>query len=290
MIDAGCIYMSLIRIVTDSTADLNPDLYSKNNIEVVPLKVLFGQQVFRDGVDISPTDFYNRLISTDDLPSTSQPSPGDFLKVYQKLLDDGAETIISIHISSKLSGTAQTAQVAANMLPDADITVIDSQYVHGALGLIVLAAAKAAARGCSKEEVLSLVQDLMGKMEVYFIVDTLEYLQRGGRIGKAEALLGSVLNIKPILTVKEGIIQPFAKVRGKNKAINKMIEAAVQKSGGRKVVGCFLHASDPTGLLQVKEKAFANLNIAEYITIQVGPVVGTHVGPGTVGFIFYCPD
>ncbi len=282
--------MTSIRIVTDSTADLGSDLYQKYNVAVVPLKVLFGQQVFRDGVDMSPTDFYNRLISTNDLPSTSQPSPGDFLKVYKKLIDEGAESIISIHISSKFSGTYQSAKVAAGMLPNADITVIDSLSVNGGLGLMVLAAARAAANGSSKNDIIFLIQDLIERMEVYFLVDTLEFLQRGGRIGKAQALLGTLLNIKPLLTVKDGIVQPFLKVRGRNKGIKKITEVAAQKSEGKKIVGCFLHALDEIGLLQLKERILAELNIDEYITVQVGSVVGTHVGPGTLGFIFYRVD
>lgn len=279
--------MSSIRIVTDSTADLEESFYRNHNIAVVPLKVIFGQQVLKDGIDISATDFYNRLINTNEIVTTSQPSPGEFLETYKRLKDEGAETIISIHLSSGISGAYRTAQMVRNMLPDQDITVIDSQSVSGGLGLIIMAAVRAVESGQSKEQILSLVNDIIKKMKLYLLVDTLEYLQRGGRISKTQAFVGALLNIKPLIAVKDGILHPLMKVRGKNKGIQKIIQLAAQDSENEKIVCCVAHARDQKALIQIKERAMLNLNIDELFTGQIGSVIGTHTGPGTVGIAFY---
>jgi DegV family protein with EDD domain len=279
--------MSSIRIVTDSTADLNDDLYQKYNITIVPLKVIFGQQVYKDGVDIKPSQFYERLVSTDERATTSQPSPGEFLQTYQRLKEEGADSIISIHLSSGISGTFRAAQIAQSMLPDQDITVIDSKNVCGGLGLIALAAAKAVEEGKGKEEIISLINDIINKMQVYFLVDTLEYLQRGGRISKTEAFVGSLLNIKPMIAVRDGILQPWSKIRGKNKGIKRIVHQAAEECGNEKVVCYLVHAHDERALEQLKNEVIPNLNIDELVICQIGSVIGCHTGPGAVGMAFY---
>lgn len=279
--------MSSIRIVTDSTADLPKELYREYQIAVVPLKVMLDQQVYKDGEDIEPPEFYIRLIDTEEKVTTSQPAPGEILATYQRLIAEGAEKIISIHLSSGISGTYQAAQLARNMLPDHDITVIDSRNVCGGLGLIVLAAAKAAKAGKSKEEIIELVSEIIDKMQVNFLVDTLDYLHRGGRVTKTQAMMGTLLNIKPMISVKDGVLQPIDIIRGKTKGIKKIINMAQQVSANKKIVCYLVHAHDENALAQIKELALANLQIDELVISQIGTVIGAHTGPGAVGMAFY---
>lgn len=211
--------MSKVKIVTDSTADLPKELASKHEIAVVPLKVIFNdEEPLRDGVDIETEQFYRRQVEKKEYSRTSQPAPAEFYKVYSEL-SAGGGSIISIHLSSTLSGTCQSARTAREMLPEADIDVIDSKSASMGLGLIVLEAARAAGDGKTKKEILGLVNKMISSAQVYFVVDTLEYLARGGRIGKAQALLGTILSIKPLLCLKEGLVEPLEKIRGKSRAI-----------------------------------------------------------------------
>jgi len=279
--------MGTVRIVTDSTADLPGDLAEKYGIIVVPLKVMFGQKVYRDGVDLEPTAFYSRLRKSSDLPTTSQPAPGEFVAVYERLIQKG-DSVISIHITSAMSGTFHSAQLAKTMVDSKDVFVIDSRSCSMGLGMIVLAAAKAAREGQSRKEILSLVNDLTGKVKVLFVVDTLEYLARGGRIGKAGSLLGTLLNIKPILALNDGQVVPMERVRGKNRAIDRMVElAGASFDPGRRLVCSILHADDYTALMKLQEQVKAALNCSEIIISELGAVVGTHVGPGVVGITVY---
>ncbi|MDX9872280.1 MAG: DegV family protein, partial [Clostridia bacterium] len=215
--------MATVKIVTDSTADLPAALRSAYDITVMPLKVIFKDEIYREGVDITIPAFFEKLAGTEQLPTTSQPSPAEFQEVYEELTADGS-TVISMHISSKMSGTIQSAMLAKKNLPDRDIRVIDSGKVTMALGLGVLVGARAAQAGRSADEVEALVQEMFNhKIKIYFMVDTFENLQKGGRIGKAAALLGTLLNIKPILTVEDGLVAPFEKVRGKTKAVERLV-------------------------------------------------------------------
>lgn len=275
-----------VRIVTDSTADLPKDLVNKYGITVVPLKVRFGDEIFLDGVDMSSRQFYERLASGNEFSSTSQPSPAEFAEVYSKFVENG-ESIISMHISSAMSGTYQSAKLAAAMFEEADIEVIDSRYVSTALGLPVLEAARAAREGRSRDEILELVYSILHKIEVYFFVDTLKYLEHGGRIGKATAFLGTMLNIKPMCTIKEGEVYPVEKIRGRKKALERLLQLAEEKSGGKKINCSLVHGNDPDTLEKLKAEAKKRLNINELVCSQLGAVVGTHVGPGVLGIIFY---
>jgi len=280
--------MGKIRIVTDSTADLPRELIDKYNITVVPLKVMFGQEIYRDGVDLTSRQFFQKLRSSSTLPTTSQPSPQEFLEAYGPLVEEGAN-IISIHISSSLSGTLQSAKLAKTMLGYEDLEIIDSRLVSLALGLVVLVAAQKAAEGCSKEEVLGAARQIMDNIQAYFLVDTLEYLQRGGRIGKAQAFLGSLLNIKPLCTLREGIIYPYEKIRGKLKAMERLVEVIAEKFPLGSPLWCVLvHGDDLEGLEQLKEKLQKRVTVSQLLTGEIGPVVGTHAGPGLLGIIA-CP-
>ncbi|HOV78696.1 MAG TPA: DegV family protein [Bacillota bacterium] len=277
--------MSRIRIVTDSTADLPKELVEKNEITVVPLKVTFqGEEAFLDGVNIDSEQFYRLLSEKKEIPVTSQPSPSEFAAVYKKLAQDGY-SVISIHISSKMSGTFQSAIMGKKMVPGADIEVIDSKLVSMGLGMVVLEAAIAAKKGKTGREIVQIVNNLIAKSEVFFFVDTLEYLSRGGRIGKAGAFLGTILNIKPLLCIKDGIVYPYEKVRGRTKAIERMIQIVEERFGNRRVKCSLVHGDDPEGLSQLFQKIKTRLNCGEPVVSTAGSVVGTHAGPKVLGII-----
>lgn len=277
--------MAAVKIVTDSTADLDELYLNKYNISLVPLQIRFNEETYKDRVEITPAEFYERL-KINKTASTSQPSPADIYQVYKKLSDQG-DSIISLHISSDLSGTYQAALLAKSMLPDADIHVIDSRTVSVGLGLVVLAAAKAAQQNKDVAEIIALVNDTIPKVKIYFVVDTLEYLARGGRIGKAASLLGSLLNIKPVLGVLDGIVQPVEKVRGKNRAIKQIIELVKAETNGGKGSFIAAHAGNQEGFGNFVEKLQAEVKCEELLFGELGPVVGCHGGPGLVGVAFY---
>jgi len=279
--------MGQIKIVTDSTADLTSTLIKEFNVSVIPLKVLFGEKIYREGVDLTSAEFYNLLAASEKLPTTSQPSPGEFLELYQELTADGS-SVISIHISGSMSGTVQSALLARNSLPDRDITVVDSRKVSMALGLVVLAAARAAKEGQTKEQILARAHEVINKVQTYFVVDTLEYLSKGGRIGKASALLGTVLNIKPVLTIDEGLIAPYEKVRGKGKALDHILEIAKTFSQNHPKLRCaMVHGNALEEVIKFHQKLASELNYTESVICEIGAVVGTHAGPGTIALFFY---
>ncbi|MFX4260838.1 DegV family protein [Pelotomaculum propionicicum] len=279
--------MSQVRIVTDSTADLPKDLAAKYGITVVPLKVIFNDdEPLRDGVDINTEQFYRRLVEKKEYSRTSQPAPAEFCKVFKELTSDGS-SVLSLHLSSCLSGTCQSAQMARDMLPGADIEVIDSKLASMGHGMIALEAARAAGEGKSKDEILGIVRHMVSGAMLYFIVDTLEYLARGGRIGKAQALLGNILSIKPILYLKDGIVHPLEKIRGRAKAIERLTQIIVEKAGQRRVKCSLVHGMDPEGMKQLYQKIVLLLNCDEPVCSTLGAVIGTHTGPGVLGIIVF---
>lgn len=279
--------MAGVKIVTDSTADLPASLRSEYNIAVMPLKVIFKDEIYREGVDITTPEFFEKLAKAEQLPTTSQPSPAEFQDLYEELTADGS-AVISIHISAKMSGTYQSAMLAKKNLPDRDIRVIDSGHVTISLGLGVLAAARAAKAGGSADEVEALAYEIYKKVKIYFIVDTFENLQKGGRIGKATALLGTLLNIKPILTVEDGLVAPFEKVRGKSKAVERLV-ALVEEYHQRQPIEiiAFMHAGSPPDAVDLHGRVLSKVKPKEVILSEIGAVVGTHSGAGTFGAIFY---
>lgn len=274
--------MTQVRIITDSTADLPPELVEQYGITVVPLKVFFGPVGYRDGIDLTKEEFFQRLAASKELPTTSQPTPAEFAAVYRPMLEEGAEAV-SIHISSLMSGTVQSARLAKTMLNYEGLEIIDSQVVSVVLGMVALSAARAARAGYSKDEVVALVRSIIAGHKIFFMVDTLEYLQRGGRIGKAQAFLGTVLNVKPICTIKDGVIHPQEKVRGRNKALARTVQL-LSGEFRDEAVFCFMtHGNDLEGLEYTRELVLEHLNCVELIRCQMGSVVGTHAGPGIQG-------
>lgn len=276
--------MGKISIVTDSTADLPEDIVKRYNITVVPLKVFFGQEVYLDGVEITPDEFFRRQVAGE-ISSTSQPSPAEFVDYYRPLAEAGDE-IISIHISSLMSGTVQSANLAKTMLNYPGLEVVDSGLVSVALGLIVLNLARAIEAGKTRAELMDMIGKMKRDLRVYFMVDSLEYLQRGGRIGKAQAFLGTLLNVKPILTIKDGLVYPHEKVRGRSKACSRLISLMEEKFGRGGRLQCWItHGDFPEGLEQVRKEMLETFDCVELLTARLGPVVGTHGGPGLVGLI-----
>jgi len=280
--------MSKVAIVTDSTAYIPPDLLKAHSITTVPQVLIWGEETYQDGVNILPDEFYRRLATAKVMPTTSQVSIVTMKETYEKLLAEGYD-ILSIFISSKFSGTIQSATQAREMLPQAadKIVIVDSLSAAMAMGFHVLAAARAAQAGAGLAECKKLAEEAQKHAGVYFVVDTLEFLHRGGRIGGAQALLGSALNIKPVLTLVEGRIETADKVRTKGKALDRMIELVSEGVAGRTPVRlATLHANAEADAQLVLEKATALLHPVEKVLASVSPVIGTHTGPGTVGLAY----
>ena len=266
-----------IRIVTDSTADLSPELAAEHNIAVVPLSVLFGDEELLSGVDIDSRGFFDRLQRESVLPTTSQPPPGAFQQVYERLAAEGATEILSIHVSGKLSGTLGSARQAAQGIEGVRIECVDSELVTMAMGLGVIAAAKAVAGGASLEEARDLATNQFRRTHAYFLVDTLEYLQRGGRIGRAGAAIGTLLKVKPLLTLQNGEVEAIGRVRTKRKAVADMLRRAQEAGPIEQMMAA--HASSPDDFADLSAQLRALAPDADFITCEVGPVIGVHTGP-----------
>lgn len=279
--------MAKIGIVTDSTAYLEPDYIQANDIKVVPLKVILEDVTYREGVDISNDEFYDRLKEPGVFPTTSQPSAGEFLEAYQDMANR-YDALLSIHISAGISGTVESARTAAAEMGDYNIEIIDSRFTAVQLLMIIDELVKARDQGKDIDELMSLADRLIRDSEILFLVDTLEYLKRGGRIGGAQALLGSMLRIKPILYI-DGTIDALEKVRGSHKALDRLVELAAEKLGGRKAQVGLTHVQDQEKLQELLEKVKQSLNCDpdSIVYNEVGPVVGAHVGPGCVGVGFF---
>ncbi len=269
-----------IRIVTDSTADLPPEVASKYQIEVVPLTVLFGDEELRDGVDITAERFFRRMQREAELPTTSQPSAGTFREVYERLAGEGATEIISIHISSKLSGTLEAAYQGAAGL-DVRIVHVDSQITSLALGLGVIAAAEAARDGATVDEARALVEDQFHRTHTFFVLDSVENLRRGGRIGRAQGFIGSLLKVKPILAFEAGEVVPIARARTRPKAIE---EALRRAAACRPIIQAMaVHATTPDDLEYVASRLRGIAPDAPVLTGMLGPTLGVYGGPGLLG-------
>jgi DegV family protein with EDD domain len=275
-----------VMIVTDSTCDLPEELVEELGISVVPQYVRFGELVYRDGVDISKDEFYQRLGSGPPYPTTSQPSPQDFFKVFQAKIG-GADGILCIVESSKLSGTYQSALVAAKQIMPAGsaIEVVDSLSVSLGLGLLVIEAARLARTGLSLPEITARIEAMRSQIRLRGFFDTLKYLALGGRIGKGKALLGSVLDVKPLLTLKDGEILPVGQVRSRTKAIEKLIEYVSQAEEISDL--CLVYSTTPNDAQGLADRLGAFFPRERMIISQMGSTVGAHAGPGIlfVGFI-----
>ena len=270
----------VIKIVTDSTADLPPGVAEELGITVVPLYVRFGDKLYRDRVDISEDEFYDRLVHDPILPGTSQPTPNDFAFVYQKLAKE-ADGIISIHISSKLSGTCGSALGGKQMIEGpCRIEVIDSLWTSIALGYLAMRAAAGAKEGKGMQDLMKEINSLIPNLHYLGFFDTLKYMQLGGRIGKAQSLMGSVLNVKPLLTLKDGEFLPAGRVRTYSKATDRLFEFV--KDGGQMEIALVVHSTTPDEAQAMADRLSSLIDKEKIIIARLGPVLGTHAGPGTL--------
>jgi DegV family protein with EDD domain len=280
--------MSKVAVITDSTAYIPDSILLEHNITVVPQVLIWGNETFRDGVDIMPDDFYKRLKTAKVMPTTSQVAIIDMKIAFEKLLESSYD-VLGIFISAKLSGTMQSAIQAREMLAKAasKIAIVDSNSTAMAMGFHVLLAARAAQSGNNLAECQKIAQEARNHTGVYFVVDTLEFLRRGGRIGGAQALLGSALNIKPILELRDGRIESVEKVRTKSKAMDRMTDLVAEKVSGRTPIRlATLHANAEKEAHSALNAATLRLQPIETIFASVSPVIGTHAGPGTIGLAY----
>ena len=277
-------------IVVDSTADFPDAQDHYPNWRVVPLYVNFGTDSYKDGVDLTAAQFYERLRTSPELPTTSQPTPGDFLQAYEEL--GSYERIFSVHIAAKLSGTFQSAGTAAAELGDGRVRTIDSESASVATAMLATAIQRRLERGTTDEEVDMLVERYRREHGLLFTVDTLEFLARGGRIGRAKAFAGQLMNVKPMLSILEGEVIPVKRVRGNRKAFQEFVDAVTEQT--QDVPGLrvgIAHADAPERMVQI-EKMVRHLRPHATIEMEtmLGAVIGAHAGPGTVGFFWFTDD
>lgn len=279
-----------VAIVTDSTVNLPAEVIEANNIYVIPQILNWEGRSFLDQIDISTEEFYQRLPNSKDLPKTSQPAPGQFTEHFEKVAE-GAESIVAIFVSQALSGTIQSAHLGAEAMGDYPIEIVDSRSTSLGLGLLVTAAARYAAEGHDYKEVAAYVRTLVPRIRVLFVVDTLEYLHKGGRIGGAKRLVGSMLSIKPVLGLEDGVIEPQAQIRTKKKAIQHMLDVVLGEMKGKKNVHAgVIHAVAPEDAAYIVEQVRASANPVELYVNELTPVIGANVGPGVVGMGYYVED
>ena len=280
--------MSKIALVTDSTTYMPPELVRKYNISVAPQVLIWGDQTYKDGVDIESREFFTRLKTAKVMPSTSQVAVISFQEIFQDLVEKEYD-VLALLVSSKLSGTVQSAMQAKDLMSSAreKVNVVDSQSVAMALGFQVLAVARAIEDGASLKDAIALAEKSYEYTGVCFAVDTLEFLHRGGRIGGAQRFLGTMLNMKPILAIQDGRVEGIDRIRTKNKAHDRVLELVTEKIAGRTPVRlATLHANAAEDAKSLLTRAEQSLSPIESIFTEVSPTVGTHAGPGTVGLAF----
>jgi len=275
-----------VAVVTDSTAYIPADLLERYGIDVVPLYVVLPGRSGREGREIGPEEVAAALATRGQRVSTSRPTPGDFVAAYRRRLGAGADRLVSIHLSSELSSTSDAARLAASQVGEHLVTVIDSRSAAMGTGFAVLAAARAAAGGADVEEVAGLARDTAAASRTFFVVDTLEHLRRGGRIGTAAAALGSALAVKPLLHMKDGRVVPLEKVRTFGRALSRLVQRAVEAAGDEPVSIAVHHLAAP----ERAERLAADLRdrlpaMKELFVSELGAAIGAHVGPGAVGIV-----
>jgi len=276
-----------ILVVTDSSSSLPEELINELDIRIIPLWLIWDEQCFQDGVDIDSHTFYQRLRTSKSLPSSTQPSAVEFKELFQNLAKECAG-IVNVLASSKISGTIESAEAAKDFVPGLKVRVVDSLFSAMGQGLVAVSAARAAAAGRSIDEVVSRAVNVRDHTHLLFVVDTLEYLHKGGRIGGAKKLLGTALNIKPILHFDEGTIQPLSQTRTKTKGVEELLHIAEQRLGSGKMAEAgVVHVDCLEEGRSLVEKVKERFNPPLIHLSDVSPVVGTHVGPGALGLAFY---
>ncbi|MEX2161764.1 MAG: DegV family protein [Anaerolineales bacterium] len=279
--------MAKIALVTDSTTYIPKELSKGYDIHVVPSVIIWGEEVFKDGVDIQPTEFYKRLAASKTSPTTSQPTPAVFIDKLKQLGSQGYKDVLGVFVSAGFSGTIASAEQAKQQVTDVNFTIVDGHSASMGTGWPLLEAAKAIKAGKSFEECVKIAEEATKHTGVLLMVDTLEFLHRGGRIGGAQRFVGTALNLKPILEVMDGKLEAVERVRTKAKALDRLVELLVERVGGRKPVRLVaLHANAPEDAKMLLAEGAKRLQPIETALSEVSPAVGTHTGPGTVGFAF----
>lgn len=276
-----------ITLITDSTCDLKPEFLANEGIPFAPLKVLFGEKEFVDKIDLTNAEFYEKMRSSKELPTTSQVNPGEFYELFSKELEAGNQ-VIGVFLSSELSGTYNSAVVAKEMLGNDNIFLIDSRTVSFALGLLVIRLKSKIDSGATAEEVIDYSKKLVGSSQLYGMLDTLENLKKGGRLSSGTAMIGKMLNLKPIIEVKEGVVNVAEKARGSRKGLTWMIEQLAKAYPNGKIDEMAVaHANSPEKVSDLKQLLLERFEIGTIHEIEIGSVVGTHAGEGAVGITYY---
>lgn len=277
--------MTKIHIVTDSTADFDPGEIEKYNIHVVPLTIQIDGESYVDGIDIQPAQFLDKMRDAKELPKSSQPAVGVFKQLYDELGKNG-DKIISIHMTSGMSGTVKSAQAAAEMT-DSDVTVVDSLFISYALSFQVIEAAEMAAQGKSVEEIVDALQHVRKKTSLFVVVDVLDNLVKGGRIGKGRAMLGSLLNIKPIATLQDGVYTPVAKVRSHKQVVSYLIKAFKEETAGKIIRKVGISHANGLAMAEPLRKLLVECGMNDVSLTITTPIISTHTGEGAIGFMYY---
>ena len=275
-----------VAIVTDGACSMTPEQALQYGVHVAPVYVTFGDKTYRAGVDLESPEFYRLLSASKKLPTTAQPTAADFLNLYEKLAEE-VDEIVTIVISHHMSATLQSAEMANAQSTKVPVHIVDSGSVSLGLGMMAVAAARAAAQGQDAQAVLRLVEQIKQQINVFFTVDTLEYLHKGGRIGGATAFLGAALAIKPILYISNGRIEPFERQRTRKRSVARLLEIMDEKVGSEEVHVAILHGNIPDEAQDLEKQIRTRFQCVELITSEMGPVIGVHAGPGTLGVVFY---
>lgn len=275
-----------VRIVTDSTTDLSRETIEKYQIEVVPLSIHIDEKTYIDQIEITPSEFMKKMAESKELPKSSQPPAGAFVEVYDRLGEDGTE-ILSIHMTSGMSGTVNSAESAA-LMTKSNVTVVDSRFISGALGFQVVEAAKMAAEGKTVAEIVAGLDAVRENTRIFVVVDTLENLIKGGRIGKGSGMIGSLLNIKPIASLEGGSYNPVAKVRSHSQVVKYVSKHFAEDVKDKVIKGVLIAHAEGQGLAKKVEKAIEEATgYRDVEIVETTPIISTHTGPGAIGFSYY---
>ena len=278
-----------IAIVTDGASSMTMEEAEKFGVYTAPIYVIFGEKTYRSGVDLQASEFYALQSASKELPSTAQTTANDFVALYTKIAED-ADEIITITISSKLSATFQSAEMAQKLFTKIPVHTVDSESASWGQTLIAIAAARAANQGKNADEIIHLIEVIKERMNVFFVLDTLEYLHKGGRIGGAAAFFGSALHIKPILYLKDGKIESYEKQRTRKRSIARILEILEEKAAGKTIHIAILHGNSTEEAAEIEDYVRKKYSCFEIFTVDIGPVIGVHTGPGTLGLAFYSLD
>lgn len=277
-----------VKIITDSSSDLSPAYAAENDIDIIPLRILFGEESYLSGVEMNPDQFFRKLETVDELPKTSQPTPGELHEVFSRYLDAGDE-VVAVFISSEMSGTYHAACLLKENENLENLHIVDSQTVTFALGILVMEAVRLKGKGLSAREIFEELERVKEKVYLYASVGTLKYLQMGGRLSSTSAFFGSVLNIKPIITIKGGLVEAIDKQRGQKRAFDALVELLKKGNVDLERPRVFAHTDQPALMEELIENVvrYTDFDTDAFARCDIGATVGVHVGPGACGFAFF---